>query len=205
MVYIVDKPTIGWCDVMDNLARHLAENVLALRRGRGWSQQRLADLAQIPRSTLAGMESGSGNPSLHNLAAVAGAFHVSLEELLAKPRQASRLIAAADIPLHRERGGAIRVHDLLPERVRGLEIIRLELDAGAQRKGHPHLPGTREYLHGLEGEVSVIAAGELFLVCAGDVLAFPGESAHSYLNRSSRPASAISIVVPLSAAHSLDA
>lgn len=188
---------------MVELSRHLAENVLALRRNRGWSQQRLADLARIPRSTLAGMESGGGNPSLNNLAAVATALHVSIEELLAKPRYASRLIAAADVPVQRERGGAVRVHDLLPERVRGLEIIRLELDAGAQRKGHPHLPGTREYLHGLEGQISVIAAGELFAVNAGDVLAFPGEAAHSYLNRSSHRACAISIVVPLSAAQEL--
>ncbi len=178
-------------------SRHLAANLLSLRRARRWSQQRLADLAAVPRTTLAHMESGAGNPSLHNLSRVAHALNVSIEELLARPRQACRLIKAADLQRQEQRSGDVLITDLLPEKVRGLEIVRLRLRPGSQRPGHPHLLGTHEYLHGLAGCVSVLLAGELYRVEQGDVLAFAGDQAHSYLNRDQALAEAISVVVPV--------
>jgi quercetin dioxygenase-like cupin family protein len=65
--------------------------------------------------------------------------------------------------------------------------------------GQPHLPGTKEYLTVLEGEVSVYVAGNLYAVQAGDVLAFPGNQPHSYLNTQFAPAVAISVVIPVPA------
>jgi len=61
------------------------------------------------------------------------------------------------------------------------------------------LPGTKEYLTVLEGEVSVYVAGNLYAVQAGDVLAFPGNQPHSYLNTQFAPAVAISVVIPVPA------
>lgn len=177
------------------LSRHLAGNLLALRRQKRYSQQQLATLCGVPRTTIANMESGSGNPALSNLAAVAEALAVGIEELLARPRPACQLTRRADVPISETVSG-IKVHQLLPERLHGLEIIRLELNPGANKAGLPHLRATREYFYGLEGETTVLVAGELFKVGAGDVLAFPGDQAHSYLNRGRRVAQALSVVVP---------
>ncbi len=179
------------------LPRTLAANLLQLRQRKGYSQQTLARLAQIPRSTLAHMESGSGNPSLERLIRVAGALHVSIEELLSPPRAAVSLLRAEDIPAEIGGQGEIRVDRLLPESIHGLEIVRISLQPGATRVGHPHLRDTREFLHGLKGRMSVLVAGELHQVEAGDVLAFPGDQAHSYLNRDRQPCQALSIVVPV--------
>ncbi|MGJ8669663.1 MAG: helix-turn-helix domain-containing protein [Oceanococcus sp.] len=181
---------------MNELSRHLASNLIHLRRARNWSQQRLAQRAELPRTTLANMESGRGNPSLHNLSRVAAALNVSFEELLARPRSACRLIKATELPQD-DRNDGFKIIDLLPEKVRGLEIVRMHLAAGSQRVGRPHLLGTHEYLHGLKGCVSVLVNGELYRVEAGDVLAFAGDQAHSYLNRERGAAEAVSVVVPV--------
>lgn len=181
-------------------ATNLSRNVLALRRGRNLSQASLATLAGIPRSTIAHIESGAGNPSLANLARLSAALGVGIEELLARPRNACVLVPAAQVPVRLRASGRVQVADLLPERVRGLEITRMCIEPQATMRGTAHVFGTKEYLHTIEGEVSVLVAGEVFVVSAGDVFAFPGDQAHSYVNRGVVDAVALSVVVPVSMA-----
>ena len=186
-------------ETTDNLAGNLAANLLALRRERAWTQQQLAERSGVPRSTIAGMESGAGNPSLANLARVAGSLGVGLEELLVRPRSACKLIRAKDIPLRDRSRGRVRVHKLLPERVRGLEIDRMDIDAGASLGGTPHVTGTKEYCYCLRGPLQVLVSGEAFALESGDVLAFPGDQRHSYRNPGRHEATAFSVVVPIPA------
>ena len=83
----------------DSAATNLATNVRALRKSRAWSQQQLADRAGIPRSTVASMESGYGNPSLGNLARVSAALGAGIEELLARHSTAISLVPSARVPV----------------------------------------------------------------------------------------------------------
>ncbi len=69
---------------------HLSRNMFNLRQARNLSQGALASLSGLPRSTVSHVESGSGNPSLRSLIKVANALHVSIEELLARPRTDER-------------------------------------------------------------------------------------------------------------------
>jgi XRE family transcriptional regulator, regulator of sulfur utilization len=183
--------------MVDVVQQNLGRNLTALRRQHGLSQATLAQRAGIPRSTVAHIESGHGNPSLANLARVSDALGVGIEELLARPRSECVLITARQVPVRTRSSGRVRLHDLLPERVRGLNIARLELDAGATMRGTPHVACTKEFLHGLQGCVHVLVAGTLYAVNAGDVLAFPGDQPHSYINRGESAATAVSVVVPL--------
>jgi len=75
---------------MEPLAGHLAANVKQLRDARGMTQQQMAKISGLPRATWANLESGAANPTLAVLHRVAAALQVSLEEVLAAPRAASR-------------------------------------------------------------------------------------------------------------------
>lgn len=180
------------------VAANLAHNIVALRRSRKLSQARLATLAEVPRSTIAHIESGAGNPSLANLARLSAALGVGIEELLARPRSQCVLVPAAEVPQRERDGGRVRITDLLPERVHGLEIIRLHLAPQATMRGTPHVAGTKEYMHTIAGAVTLLVGGEVYVVGSGDVMAFPGDVAHSYVNRGSVEAVALSVVVPVS-------
>jgi len=176
---------------------YLAANVRSLRRRRNMSQEQLALRAGMPRSTVTNIESGGANPSLGNLALLSTALGVGIEEILSRPRSECQLLRAAEVPVRRRSQGAVRVRKLLPERARGLELDRVEIAAGSSMGGTPHIAGTKEYLYCLAGEVTVLVAGEAFVVAAGDVLAFPGDQAHSYRNRGRKTADAFSVVVPI--------
>lgn len=180
----------------DAIPARLAGNLVALRRARGISQAQLAAQAGVPRSTIAHIETGAGNPSLHNLTRLAAALGVGIDELLSERPTAVRL-TAADAVARESRGVGVTVIHLLRDPARGVEIDRIELAAAATMRGQPHLGGTHEYLMPIAGRVRVAVGRTWHDVEAGAVLAFPGDQPHSYRNPDREPASAISVVLPV--------
>ncbi|WP_141735123.1 helix-turn-helix domain-containing protein [Oligoflexus tunisiensis] len=184
-------------DELDRVPLYLSRNINELRSRKNLSQQQLAQMAGIPRSTLTHIESGDGNPSLVNLLRVAAALGVGIEELLSRPRSQTSLIPAEKVPVQVRSGGLVRIHKLLPDKFRGIAIDRMEFEPESAMGGQPHLNGTKEYMTVLQGEVVVHVAGENLVVRKGDVLAFPGHQPHGYRNLKKSPAVAISIVIPV--------
>ncbi len=183
-------------ELVENLAHDLAHNLTALRAQRQLSQAQLARLAGIPRSTVTHMESGAGNPSLANLARVAGALKVSLEDLLARPPNAIALIRADRLPTKDGGRGRVKIWRLLGERVGGLEMERLEFRPGGVLHATPHAKGTREYVCGIRGSVAVLVAAETHRLGAGDLLAFPADQPHTYRHAERAIAEILSVVIP---------
>lgn len=177
----------------DELSSRLGRNIRQLRQGRGLTQQQMAKLSGLPRATWANLESGSGNPTLAVLHAVAMAFQVSLEEIVAEPRASAKLFPRGALPT-RVRGN-VQVSSLLPDKVPGMQIERLELPVGARMVGVPHTAGTREYLTCESGQLELVASGESFQMEEGDVVVFRGDQRHSYVNRGRKPAVGYSVVM----------
>jgi len=69
---------------MDNLTarKRLAENLRVLRLLRGWSQEALAEAAHLDRSYVSGIERAARNVGLDKLERLAGAFGLTVSELL---------------------------------------------------------------------------------------------------------------------------
>jgi XRE family transcriptional regulator, regulator of sulfur utilization len=176
-------------------ASHLARNLVSLRHARGLTQDGLAKAAAVPRSTVATLESGDGNPSLTVLVKVATALGVPIDELLASPRASVRRWAAAEVAT-RGKGRGVRIRALVPEPVRDEVMEVMDFAPAAAMGGTPHLPGTREFFTCLDGRVALMVAGERYELGEGDVLAFPGNLPHSYQNLDAmRPARGISLVI----------
>lgn len=188
---------------MDDPARvaaHLARNLGALRHARNLTQDALAKASGVPRSTIANLESGEGNPSLTVLSKVAHALGVPIDELLASPRAKVRKWTAGDIA-SQGRGKGVRLRPLVPEPVPEEMLTIMDFEPEATMRGTPHLPGTREYFTCLAGTVTLFVAGERYELAAGEVLAFPGNVPHSYQNADAkRSASGVSVVILAKAA-----
>ena len=178
---------------VDSLAGHLAANVRQLRDARRMTQQQMARLSGLPRATWSNLESGSANPTLAVLHRVAGALQVSLEELLAAPRTASRFYPRGSLP-QRTRSD-VMVRQLLPDPIPGSEIGRMEFPPLARLIGIPHTPGTREYLTCESGRIELVVAGEKWVLEPGDVVSFRGDQRHSYANPGRAPAVGYSVVL----------
>ncbi|HEY4102945.1 MAG TPA: helix-turn-helix domain-containing protein [Polyangiaceae bacterium] len=177
----------------DDLSARLAHNVRELRNARGFSQQQMAKLSGLPRATWSNLESGSANPTLTVLHAVCSALQVSLEEIVAEPRASARLYRKGSLP-ERLRG-TVTVSTLLPDKIPGMQIERLELPLESRMIGVPHTPGTREYLTCESGNIELVASGESYRMGEGDVVVFRGDQRHSYTNIGRKIAVGYSVVM----------
>ena len=171
---------------------HLAENMRGIREARGLSQEQIAKIAGIPRATWTHLESGAANPTLAVLVKVANALQIRLDELLATPRQTTRLLRADELP-SRQRG-TVAIRKLLPEPLPGLDLERMVLPPGARMAGVPHTPGTREYLTCERGVIELAVAGEKLTLNEGDVVIFRGDQRHAYHNPGSSTTIAYSAI-----------
>ncbi|WP_183212677.1 helix-turn-helix domain-containing protein [Brevundimonas variabilis] len=61
---------------------HVGRNILKFRNVQGWSQQTLANEANLSIRFVAGVERGEENPSLETLIAIADALQVKPAQLL---------------------------------------------------------------------------------------------------------------------------
>lgn len=179
----------------DDIAAHLARNLTSLRHARSLTQDALARAAKVPRSTIANLESGSGNPSLQVLVKVARALGSPIDELLSPPRAKVRKYASGEIPELKRAGRGVTMRPLVPEPTPEEVLALMELEEDGVMGGTPHLPGTREYFSLLEGHVEIVVAGTRFEVSAGEVIAFPGNVPHSYRNLARKRSRGVSVVV----------
>jgi len=182
-------------DIKEALASNLAENLRYLRDRRRLTQVRLAQISGVPRSTLANIETGAGNPTLTNLASLASALQITIEELLSAPPSSGRVYPKGTLPSH-QRGSPTKsmIHKLLPDPIPGMEIDRMEMEPGSRIRGVPHRPGTREYLYCEKGAISLWSAGEHFSLEAGDVCVFQGDQPHTYVNEGKSVAITLGVV-----------
>ncbi len=179
--------------VQGDLAARLGRNVKELRVARGLTQQQMAKLSGMPRATWANLESGDANPTLTVLHRVASALQVPIEELIAAPRASAKHYPKGTLPT-RSRGD-VHVQSLLPDKVPGMVLERMELPPRARMSGVPHTPGTREYLTCETGTIELVASGESYRLAPGDVVVFRGDQRHGYANPGSTTAIGYSFVV----------
>ena len=182
-------------DLDQTLTRNLAANVKYLRGQRGITQAQLSKLATIPRSTVATLEVGDGNPTLSVLARVSLALQVSIEELLSRPRAPCQLFPKGSLPSSSRSRGKVQVSKLLPDPLPGMEFDRIALRPGARLVGVPHRPGTREYLCCERGTLTLWTGGDRYALAPGDVATFRGDQKHSYHSEGPESAVGYSVVV----------
>jgi len=182
-------------DAPDHVAAHLARNLISLRHARTLTQEALARAAGVPRSTIANLESSKGNPSLTVLVKVANALGAPIDELLAPPHAKVRQWRAAEIATS-SHGRGVNLRSLVPEPVPQEMLTVMDFRPKGAMRGTPHLPGTREFFTCLAGQVTIFVAGVRHDLSEGDVLAFPGNVAHSYQNPDAqRGAHGVSVVI----------
>ena len=75
-----------------------SENVMALRRKQGWSQEELGSRLGVSRQTVSKWESGQTTPELEKLVAMAELFQISIDRLVGREEAAAKTSSAADAP-----------------------------------------------------------------------------------------------------------
>lgn len=85
----------------------LSEKIIRLRKGRGLSQEELAERLGVSRQAVSRWESGTALPDAGNLRQISRLFEVSADYLLDEEQESPKVPAAAPAKPHRTNGKEI--------------------------------------------------------------------------------------------------
>ena len=149
----------------------------------------------MPRSTVANLESGAGNPSLVVLVKVAQALGVPIDELLASPRAMVRRWPAGRGRLAQQ-GPRRDVRHLVPEPVPDEMMEVLDFALGAVMGGTPPCPARASSSPVSTGASISPSPAIAMRSTAATCSPSPGNLPHSYRNADPLlPARGVSVVV----------
>ena len=176
-----------------NLSRstheRIADEVRRQRHRRNWTLDAAAPRLGISRRLLAQIESGTANPSLSTLLAIAAGFDIALTDLLsedAKPSIATQA-AKSDAPV-------LWASDLGSEArllvgSGSLELWEWTMQPSDERRSGAHRATSREALLVTEGAITVgVGPTDTATVSAGQSAAFHADDEHWYRNDTDRVA-----------------
>lgn len=169
-------------DAGSEAAANAASNARALRTRKGWSLSQAAKAAGLGKSTLAQLESGTANPSLETLWAVARAYEVPVGSLIGSVHSRSRVIRGSAREPVRSESHDYRVQLLLSlGPLNGLDVTFLETEPGEPRVSRPHAAGTIEHVFVVAGSLRITPSGaDPEDLEVGDLISFPGGAEHTY-------------------------
>jgi transcriptional regulator with XRE-family HTH domain len=180
-------------NISDDISSGIANRIRAERTGRGWSLADLSKRSGVSKAMLSAIERKGTSPTAALLVRIASAFGMTLSSLIAQAElRGAGLLRAEDQPVWRDpETGYIRRH-LSPASDMPLELIRVEMPAGAKVS----LPASsyafiRQQIWLMEGRLEFTEGDLVHVMEAGDCLALgppanctfhaPGPAAAVYL------------------------
>jgi transcriptional regulator with XRE-family HTH domain len=155
--------------------RRIAQRLGALRTGRGWSLDALAERTGISRATLSRLERGELSPTASMLGRLCSVFGWTLSRLMAEAEtRAPTLVAAAEQAVWTDPESGYRRRAVSPPTagLRG-ELVDVRLPPGAtvSYDASP-VAGLEHHLWLLEGAITLEVAGSSFALKPGDTLRY---------------------------------
>lgn len=119
--------------IVDDLAKRIAERVQTERLARNWSLAELASRSSVSKAMLSAVERSEASPTAVLLVRIAAAFDMTLSTLIAQAEASGGNLSHADAqPVWTDpETGYIRRH-LSPQTDMPLELVQVELPAGAR-------------------------------------------------------------------------
>jgi transcriptional regulator with XRE-family HTH domain len=163
----------------------LGERVRELRRRRGLTLERLAELSGVSRAMISKLERGEKNPTLVVAAKLAEGLGVTLSrlagmeerrEVIVVPRERRMVMRDPETGFERQL--------LSPNTVgSGVEFIRNTIPGGSTSgEFPPHRKGVEEHIVVERGTLKATLANEEYLLREGDAIYFEADVPHSFDN-----------------------
>ncbi len=177
------------------MSNPISDGIKMLRVQHKLTQTKLANLAGIPRATLANMESDSSNPSISLVVKVAQALGVTVDDLISRKKSANITeVERVDMPVLHLDDGRFASTKASPISTQNVQVNDISMMPNCYCKGVPHPEGSHELFLCLEGTATVEVQGEKHLVEAGNLIYFHGHLPHYYGNDSLKPVHAVAVV-----------
>ncbi|MGF1471755.1 MAG: helix-turn-helix domain-containing protein [Rubrobacteraceae bacterium] len=162
-----------------SIGARISLNLRRVRHERHVSLGELSRTSGVSKGTLTALESGTGNPTVDTLGALAEALGVSVEDLISpEAPQAQVLRSEAGAWVEGSAVGLRLVDRLL---ARGMvDVYEAAFTAGVRRESDGHAPGVLEHLLVTSGRLLAGPTTNVVELNVGDRITFAGDVPHVY-------------------------
>lgn len=170
----------------ETLLRQVAANLRAARQALGWSQQTLADHADVSLRMVAALEAGNSNVSLATLDRLAHALGSTFADVIRAP--SARSGEAEPVVVWQGESPQSRARLLQSVPASGtLELWDWSLGPGERYDAEADRPGIREVVYVVSGTLTLELGGGVETVAAGQSIAYPSDRSYAYVNAGAAP------------------
>lgn len=169
---------------MEPIQDIIASNLIQIRRSRGLSLDKVAELTGVSKAMLAQIEKGKSNPTVTTLWKIANGLQVSFSVLIKENERPKVTKINTDelIPIIDDEGNYL-VYSIFPYHPeKKFEIFTVILKPGFSHQSEQHLG--EEYVLIKNGELTIHLQGDQYVLNSGDALNFTSNTEHSYINLS---------------------
>ncbi len=171
--------------------------IAEMRRSRGHSLDRLAELSGISKSMLSKIERNETNPTLGTVWRLASTFQIGIEQLVGADSTETPLQHRRpnEIPTLKSADGGCTIRILSPVDLAGVvEWYDIVAEPHSSLESRPHGPGAVEHLVVIEGAFTIDSGQRSIQVNVGDTASYPADVPHALRNLHEKPARALVLV-----------
>jgi transcriptional regulator with XRE-family HTH domain len=166
----------------------VGQQILKLRKQRGFSLRSLAELCGISANAISLIERGENSPTVSSLHQLATALDVPITDFFYQEREPTTLFVKNDQGV-RYRNNGVELESLgigLPNQQ--LEPFRLIIEPGSGTKNEPISHPGHEFVYCLKGEIDYYVDEQKYRLEPGDSLLLEASNPHCWRNVSNEPA-----------------
>lgn len=173
---------------MEHIHLSIGKNLNRLRKNRGFSLDKVAEITGVSKAMLGQIERGESNPTVTTLWKIANGLHVSFTSLMENKKLSVSIIDRSKISPLKEKGEDYQVYPLFPfDPEKQFEIFSICLEAQCKHESEGHNKGVEEYIIVSKGVLEIRIEQETYLINQGNAIRFVADRPHCYYNPTARP------------------
>ncbi|WP_445489958.1 helix-turn-helix domain-containing protein [Niallia sp. 03133] len=166
---------------MQSITNIIGKNLEDLRKKRGFSLDKVAELTGVSKGMLAQIEKGKSNPTVSTLWKIAMGLQVSFSYFMAESATTIKKVSISDLDPFEDDSSHYRIFSLFPFHPgKKFEIYTIQLDGNSHHISEKH--AGEEYILVGEGEISLEIGEKNYRLATGDGLQFTPNQTHMYKN-----------------------
>lgn len=180
---------------MHDLSAIIGANLADIRKKRGLSLDKIAELSGVSKAMVGQIERGESNPTVATLWKIALGLRISFSQLISEKRAQVEVVRCADIHPVVDDAAGVTIYPVFPfEQDRHFEIFLCTLDPSASHASDPHAVRSEEYVLLIEGYLEVTIGATAYRLGPGDAIRCHADKPHFYRNLADKPVRFLNII-----------
>jgi len=173
---------------LDDLNAVISTNLAQLRRQKGLTLDKLADLSGVSKAMIGQIERSESNPTVNTLWKIASGLRVPFGKLIATNKLSTELVKMNQLePISDEDG--MRLYTLFSgTKDNSFEIFSVTLAPHCVHSSDAHADDSEEYVLLTQGNLELVVDTEIYQLTAGDSIHFQCDRLHTYRNTTNQMA-----------------